>query len=194
VILVIIDKFIKYCHLLALSHPFKASKVAELFLETVYKLHGLPHRIITDRDPIFTSYFWRELMGRLGINLNFSTSFHPQIDGQSERLNQCVETYLKCMVFENPKKWVRWLPMAEWWYNITYHFAIHTTPFEALYGYAPPHLPMGSVPRGTNQAVNDLLNDKVRAVRSMKEHLMKAHARMKRRELRGVSVWMIGST
>jgi hypothetical protein len=96
VIMVIIDKLTKYYYLLSLSHPFKAV--------TIYKLHGLPQRIITNRDPIFTSHFWKELMGKLGISLNFSTLFHPQIDGQSEKLNQCVETYLRCMAFDNPKK------------------------------------------------------------------------------------------
>jgi IS30 family transposase len=99
VILVVIDKFTKYYHLLALAHPFKASTVADLFLNIVYKLHGLPHKIIIDRDPLFTSHFWRDLMNKLGIKLNFSTAYHPQTDGQSEKLNQCIESYLRCMVF-----------------------------------------------------------------------------------------------
>jgi Integrase core domain/Integrase zinc binding domain len=81
VILVIIDKLIKYCHLVALSHPFKATTVAEIFLDTVYKLHGLPQKIVTDRDPVFINHFWKELMERLGIKLNFFTAYHPQTDG-----------------------------------------------------------------------------------------------------------------
>jgi Chromo (CHRromatin Organisation MOdifier) domain len=89
-----------------------------------------------------------------------STSYHPQTDGQSERLNQCVETYLRCMVFEEPRKWVKWLPLAEWWYNTNFHTSIKLTPFEALYGYSPPLLPMGSVPRSCNPAVNSVLNDR----------------------------------
>jgi Integrase core domain len=91
VILVIIDKLTKYCQLLALSHLFRAAKVADVVLETIYRLHGLPQRIITDKDSIFTSNFWKELMGRLGISLNFSTSFHPQTNCQSEKLNQSAE-------------------------------------------------------------------------------------------------------
>jgi Integrase zinc binding domain/Integrase core domain len=111
VILVIIDKFTKYCHLIALSHPFNASVVAEQFLNTVYKLHGLPHKIITDRDPLFTSHFWKDLMGKLGIQLDYSIAYHPQTDGQTERFNQCIESYLRCMVFQQPKKWVKWLAL-----------------------------------------------------------------------------------
>jgi hypothetical protein len=80
VIMVIIDKLTKYCHLIALSHPFKATTIADKFLNTVYKLHGLPTKNITDKDPIFTSVFWRELMGKLGVTLNFNISYHPQTD------------------------------------------------------------------------------------------------------------------
>jgi Integrase core domain len=83
VIMVVIDKFTKYYHLIALTHPFSASTVAEHFLNNMQKLHGLPSKIITDRDPIFISSFWRELMGKLGIKLNFTTAYHPQTDGQS---------------------------------------------------------------------------------------------------------------
>jgi Chromo (CHRromatin Organisation MOdifier) domain len=109
-----------------------------------------------------------------------STSYHPQTDGQSERLNQCVETYLRCMVFEEPRKWVKWLPLAEWWYNTNFHTSIKLTPFEALYGYSPPLLPMGSVPRSCNLAVNSVLNDRQEALRILKGNLVKAQAHMKK--------------
>jgi Integrase zinc binding domain/RNase H-like domain found in reverse transcriptase/Integrase core domain len=112
-LLVVIDKFTKYYHLITLAHPFKASDVAQLFLDSIYRLHGLLMKIITDRDPVFTSVFWKEIMGKLGIKLNFSTAYHPQTDGQSERLNQCIENYLRCMVFQTPKTWAKWIPLAE---------------------------------------------------------------------------------
>jgi hypothetical protein len=99
-------------------------------------------------------------MSKIGIKLNFSIAYHPQTDGQSEKLNQCIETYLRCMVFNNPKRWVSWLSMAEWWYNNNFHTALQSTPFEALYGYPPPHLPMGSIPKGVNPAVNAVLADR----------------------------------
>jgi len=104
VILVVIDKLIKYCHLIVLSYPYTASSVVERFLDTVYKLHGLPSKIIIDRDPLFTSTFWKDLMQRLGVQLNYNTAYHPQTDGQTERVNQCIETYLRCMIFNQPRK------------------------------------------------------------------------------------------
>jgi hypothetical protein len=74
------------------------------------------------------------------ISLHFSTAYHPETDGQTERINQCLEQYLRCMVFEEPTKWCDWLPAAEFWYNSSHHTAINMSPFEALYEYAPPLL------------------------------------------------------
>lgn len=147
VIMVVVDRLTKYAHFLSLSHPFKAKDVAQIFLDNIYKLHGLPQTIISDRDPIFTSNFWRELMSSLGVKLNMSTAYHPQSDGQTERVNQCLENYLRGMCYNQQKKWHKWLSMAEWWYNSCYHSAIKTTPFRALYGYDPPQLAMGSCPK-----------------------------------------------
>jgi hypothetical protein len=87
VLLVILDKFIKYCHLIPLSHPFKAMDVSQIFLDSIYKLYGLLKFVVTDRDPLFTITFWQELIKKLRITLNFSSSYHPQLDDQMERLN-----------------------------------------------------------------------------------------------------------
>ena len=142
VILVVVDRLSKYAHFLALSHPYSAMTVAQLFLDNIYKLHGLPSTIVSDRDKIFLSKFWQKLFKLLGTQLQLSTSYHPQIDCQSEVVNRCLQTYLRCMCSETPKEWSRWLPMAEWWYNTTFHSAIHSTPYEAVYGQPPPlHLP-----------------------------------------------------
>lgn len=101
--------------------------------------------IVSDRDKVFTSLFWKEFFKGLGTSLTYSTAYHPQTDGQTERLNQCVEAYLRCMCHQQPKRWSKWVPMAEWWYNSSYHSAIRMTPFEALYGYYPPAL-LGILP------------------------------------------------
>ena len=101
-ILVVIDKFSKYGHFISLRHPFNAQKVAEVFLDNVYKLHGMPKYIISDRDPIFTSQFWKMLIARTGTQLNMSTTNHPETDGQTERVNQQVESYLRCFISAQP--------------------------------------------------------------------------------------------
>jgi hypothetical protein len=138
-ILVVIDKFSKYAHFVPLTHPFTALQIAQVYFNQVYKLHGLPSAIISDRDRIFTSNLWQELFKLSDTQLLMSTSYHPQTDGQTERLNQCLETFLRCAMHASPGKWFQWLPLAEYWYNTTYHSALGHSPFEVLYGHPPRH-------------------------------------------------------
>lgn len=137
-ILVIVDKLTKFAHFISLTHPFSASEVARLFLDSVGKFHGIPKRVVSDRDKIFTSSFWQELFKNMGVGLHLSTAYHPETDGQTERVIQCLEGYLRCMCFARPKSWHKWLSLAQWWYNSTYHTAIKRSPFEALFGYSTP--------------------------------------------------------
>jgi transposase InsO family protein len=115
IILVVVDRFTKYGHFMALSHPYTTSKVAQILLANVLKLHGMPNNIVSDRDPVFTCSFWRELFRLQGIALAFSSAYHPQSNGQIEALNKCVETYLWCYLSAKPPEWHSWLPLAEWW-------------------------------------------------------------------------------
>ena len=87
-ILVVVDKLTKYGHFIALKHPYTATTVAESFLDRVYRLHGLPVSLVSDRDPVFTSLFWKEVCNRTGIKLRMSSGQHPQTDGKTERVNQ----------------------------------------------------------------------------------------------------------
>lgn len=102
-IMVIVDKFSKFAHFVALHHPYTAQKVAQVFLDNIFRLHGLPTHIISDRDPIFTSSFWRELFRLAQVTLAMSSAYYPQSDGQTERVNQCLETYLRCFVHSCPR-------------------------------------------------------------------------------------------
>ena len=139
-ILVFIDLLTKFGHFIPLTHPFSAELVAQKFLDQIYRLHGLPESIVTYRDKIFTSILWKELFRLLGTQLNYSTAFHPQSYGSSERLNQCLEVYLRCMTGERPHNWSKWIALTEWWYSTNFHNSLKMTLFQALYGYEPPPL------------------------------------------------------
>lgn len=107
-LLVVVDRFSKFAHFVPLLHPFSAQQVAQSFLDNIYRLHGLPTHIISDRDRIFTSAFWRELFRLTQTTLSMSSAYHPQTDGQTERVNQCLETFHSC-----PRQWLKWVPLAE---------------------------------------------------------------------------------
>jgi transposase InsO family protein len=138
VIMVVVDRFTKSAHFIPLSHLYTVADVAHQFFQTIYTLHGLPTSIITYRDPIFTSEFWQELLKLFGIQLNMSSAYYPQTDGQTERVNQCLEHYLRSMLLDHPKKWTKWLPLAPWWYNSTFHHSLRTSPFQTLFSYSLP--------------------------------------------------------
>lgn len=148
-ILVVVDRLTKYGHFIALTHPYTAIEVARAFFDTVYRLHGLLEIIVSDRDRIFTSQLWQELFRLLGTKLHISTAYHPQTDGQTEQLNRCLETYLRCLCFQHPRKWHQWLAHAEWWYNTNHHTSLGTTPFQALYGQPPPNYMADNLARST---------------------------------------------
>ncbi|XP_035823161.1 uncharacterized protein [Zea mays] len=104
-ILVVVDLFSKYANFLPLKHPFTALTVARLFHDQVYKHHGLPHSIVSDRDKVFLSNLWKELFRLADVQLRMSSAYHPQSDGQTERVNQCLETFLRCFVHACPHQW-----------------------------------------------------------------------------------------
>jgi len=126
VILVVVDRQTKYAHFLPVKHPFTAHSIAKTVLDNVIKLHGFPHTIVTDRDKIFLCIFWKELFKLHDTQLLMSSAYHPQMDGQTERVNQCLEIYLRCAVHDSPKKWCQWLSLTELWYNSTFHSALVT--------------------------------------------------------------------
>ena len=140
VILTVVDRFSKYCHFIPLAHPYSAESVAQAFFSEIVRLHGVPQSIVSDRDPVFTSLFWKELMRLAGIKLHMTTAFHPQSDGQTEAANKVIVMYLRCMTGDRPKQWLRCLLWAEFIYNTAYQSALKTTPFQIVYGREPPSI------------------------------------------------------
>src|SRR5260221_7724626 len=94
-LLVVVDRLSKQAHFIPSIKSLDAPDLARLYVTSVFKLHGLPSSIISDRGTVFTSSFWKELTSQLGVQLKLSTAYHPQTDGQTERVNQCVEQYLR---------------------------------------------------------------------------------------------------
>jgi hypothetical protein len=105
VIMGVVDRLSKYAHLCALQHPFTTSTVAQLFMDHVFKIHGMPHSIVSDRDPTFTSNFLQELFRLQGTQLHLSTTYHPWTDGQTEVANKCLENYFRFFSSERKNQW-----------------------------------------------------------------------------------------
>ncbi|XP_061993693.1 uncharacterized protein LOC133711607 [Rosa rugosa] len=179
VIMVVIDRFTKYAHFIALNHPYTAAIVVQHFITGVFKLHGMPKSIISDRDPVFLSAFWEAFFQAQGTSLNKSSAYHPQTDGQTENLNRTLEQYLRCVVGEKPHSWVTALPWAEYWYNTAHHSAIGMTPFQALYGYEPPTITLYSPGSTAVEAVDQQLQTRDELLAVLKRNLQVAQARMK---------------
>jgi hypothetical protein len=134
---VTVERVTKYGHFVPYKESSDAKDLAYAFLKTVVSQHGLPEEIISDRDKLFTSKFWKSLMAQMGANHKLSTAFHPQTDGQTERLNQTLEQYLRSYVNEQQDNWVELLPLAQFAYNSAKSESTQTSPFFANYGYQP---------------------------------------------------------
>ena len=104
-----------------------------MYVQEIVRLHGIPLNIVSDRDPRFTSRFWKALQQAFGTQLRFSTAYHPQTDGQTERTIQTLEDMLRACVMEQGKGWDKYLPLVEFAYNNSYHSSIKIAPYEALY-------------------------------------------------------------
>nr|GEW85953.1 putative reverse transcriptase domain-containing protein [Tanacetum cinerariifolium] len=131
---VIVDCLTKYAHFLSMHENDPMKKLMKLYMKEVVTRHGVPVSIIFDRDVRFTSLFWQALHKALGTRLDMSTAYHPETDGQSERMIQTLEDMLRACVIYFRKSWDRHLPLVEFSYNNSYHTNIKAASFEALYG------------------------------------------------------------
>ncbi|TPX16414.1 uncharacterized protein E0L32_012424 [Thyridium curvatum] len=166
-ILVIPERLTKYAYFLPFNESHTAEQLAFTFLRTVVANHGMPHEIVTDRGPTYASKFYTSLMGQLGANKKLSTAYHPQTDGQTERLNQVLEAYLRNYVNYDQDNWVELLPLAQFAYNSAPTETTKVSPFFANYGRNPEAYRQ---PRDKVNADSAILKA---------EHLKKLHASLK---------------
>ncbi|KAA3480392.1 DNA/RNA polymerases superfamily protein [Gossypium australe] len=131
---VIMDRLMKSANFIPVRVDYSLQRLAKLYVVEIVRLHRVPALIISDRDPRFTSRFWRALHQALDTRLDFSTAFHPQTDGQSERVIQILEDMLRGCVIDFKASWEEFLPLAEFSYNNSFQASIQMVPYEALYG------------------------------------------------------------
>ena len=126
----VVDRLTKVAHFI----PVKTTYTKIVYMTRIVCLHGLPRTIVSDRGTQFTSKFWYHLHETLGTRLEFSTTFHPQTDGQTERVNQILEDMLRACALDYGSSWDDNLPYAKFSYNNSYQASLKMAPFEALYG------------------------------------------------------------
>lgn len=175
-ILVIVDRFTKLSTFIPCKKSINAEELADLVTEKVFNIYGYPDSIVSDRGSLFTSGFWSELMYQFGIKRRLSTAFHPQTDGQTERLNQVLEHYLRCYTNQRQDDWSEHLSAAQFAYNNSKHASTKTSPLRSLVGFdpkAPFDEPVGS---SSVQSVQER-TEKIREIReTAKFHLERAAA------------------
>jgi len=186
-ILVVCDRFSKMVHFIATMEKMSAEGLAKLFWDHVWKLHGLPESIISDRGVQFVAGMMKELNNLLGIQIKLLIAYHPQTDRQTERINQELEQYLRVFINHRQEQWPDWLGTAEFTYNNKVHAATKTLPFKANYGQDPK---MGFEGRrkGKYEAAEKFIErmrkiqEKAKAALGKAQEEMKKFANRKRRE------------
>jgi len=186
-ILVVCDCFSKMVHFIATMEKTSAEGLAKLFWDHIWKLHGLPESIISDRGVQFVVGMMKELNNLPEIQTKLSTAYHPQMDGQTEKINQELEQYLRVFIDHRQEQWLDWLGTTEFVYNNKVHIATKTSPFKANYGQ-DPKIGFKERRKGKYKAAEEFvermrkIQEKVKAALGKAQEEMKKFANRKRRE------------
>lgn len=140
-VMTVVDRFSRLTHFVPLAKLPSAKQTAQAMLEHVFRLHGFPNDIVSDRGPQFVSCFWREFCGLLGAEVSLSSGYHPETNGQTERANQQLETGLRLLAARNPSTWSQKLLWVEFAHNTLPCASTGLTPFQCAYGFQPPLFP-----------------------------------------------------
>jgi len=133
-IFAVVDTLMKSAHFIPMCTTYQAPDIARVFISDILRLHGVPKRIISYRGSMFTQRFWTGFQAALGTQLNFSITYHPEIDGETKRTNQVLEVMLCMYVMDQKKCLEDFFPLVEFAYNNSYQRTIMITPFKFLYG------------------------------------------------------------
>ncbi|WVZ84803.1 hypothetical protein U9M48_031790 [Paspalum notatum var. saurae] len=176
---VVVDRLTKVAHFIPVNTTYSGAKLAELYISRIVCLHGVHKRIISDRGSQFTSRFWEQLHNSLDTKLRFSTAYHPQTDGQTERTNQILEDMLRACAIQYGTSWDKCLPYAEFSYNNSYQASLKKSPFEALYGKRC-RTPLFWNQTGEKQVFGpDIIQDAEQQLRIVQENLRVAQSRQR---------------
>ena len=174
---VVVDRLSKMLHFIPTTKTVTAPQLAQLFIDNIFRIHGLPKAIISDRDPRFTGHFWTALFKNLGTSLKMSTAFHPQTDGQTERANRTLEEMLRAYVNRRGDDWDKYLPLLEFAYNNSRQASTLHSPFYLNYGRHPFTPSFNCTPLSTTPAADDFSTRMARTLDEAKANLEIAQAR-----------------
>lgn len=169
-IMVVVDRFSKMAHFVPCHKTDDASHIAELYFKEIIRLHGIPKSIVSDRDTKFVSYFWKTLWRLLGTRLLFSTSYHPQTDGQTEVTNRTLTTLLRSLIKKSLKEWDLKLAHAEFAYNRSPCYSTGKTPFEVNYGLNPLS-PIDLIPLPCHSRVSFEAEERAKEMKKLHEQV-----------------------
>jgi hypothetical protein len=176
---VVVDRLTKVAHFIPVNTTYSGARLTELYISRIVCLHGVPKKIISDRGSQFTSRFWEQLHDLLDTKLHFSTAYHPQTDGQTERTNQVLEDMLRACAIQYGTSWDKCLPFAEFLYNNSYQASLKKSPFEALYGWKCK-TPLYWDQIGERQVFGpDIVEEAEQLVQQVRENLRVAQTRQK---------------